>query len=71
MEEKEIKAIIENLQEEPSGEKKSKSLIKKFGFAGFMFFFIKGMGWVVVAIIAWIWGPESIDVIKEFFVNLF
>ena len=31
------------------------SLMKKFGFAGFMFFFAKGLLWIIVpAVIAWI-----------------
>lgn len=61
---------IEKVQDNET-QKKSISWIKKLGFAGFMFFFIKGMAWVVLAVIAWIWGPEAVVAIKDFFVNLF
>ena len=29
-----------------------KSIVRKLGFAGFMFFFVKGMLWLIVPVIA-------------------
>lgn len=65
--------VSEIQEQEGNNETKKKSIswIKKLGFFGFMFFFIKGMGWILLAIIAWIWGPEAIVAIKDFFANLF
>ncbi|MEZ4915801.1 MAG: hypothetical protein R2836_02310 [Chitinophagales bacterium] len=58
-------------EENKEAQNKSVSWLKRLGFAGFMFFFLKGMGWIVLAVIAWIWGPEAIVEIKNFFANLF
>ncbi len=44
---------------------------KRLGFLGFMFFFIKGLGWIAIFTISYIWGPEALDSIQEFFKNLF
>lgn len=39
---------------EQKGQKSLKSYAKKFGFWGFMFFFVKGLLWLIVpAVIAW------------------
>ncbi len=45
--------------------------IKRLGFAGFMFFFIKGLIWIFIFVATAIWGPEVFDGVKEFFSNLF
>jgi hypothetical protein len=50
---------------------KFSAFIKKVGFAGFLFFFIKGMLWLVVFAVAYFFGPEAIDNIKSFFGGLF
>lgn len=44
---------------------------KRLGFLGFMFFFIKGMGWIAIFSITYLWGPEALDGIKSFFSGLF
>ena len=44
---------------------------KRLGFLGFMFFFVKGLGWIAIFSVSYIWGPEAIDSLKEFFRNLF
>ncbi|MEJ6695259.1 MAG: hypothetical protein QNK51_05470 [Chitinophagales bacterium] len=44
---------------------------KRIGFLGFMFFFIKGLGWIGIFSISYIWGPEALESIKTFFTNLF
>ncbi len=31
---------------------------KKLGFAGFMFFFLKGMGWIVIFALVYFFGEE-------------
>ena len=44
---------------------------KRLGFLGFMFFFIKGLGWIAIFTITYIWGPEALDAIKAYFTGLF
>lgn len=44
---------------------------KRLGFLGFMFFFIKGLGWIVLFTISYIWGPEALESIQDFFKNIF
>jgi hypothetical protein len=48
-----------------------KGILKRFGVAGFLFFLIKGLIWLAIFAIGWIWGPEAIDAIKGFFSNVF
>lgn len=44
---------------------------KRFGMIGFAFFFIKGLGWIALFAITFIWGDDALDGIKTFFSNLF
>ncbi|MFT4969199.1 MAG: hypothetical protein ACI9O4_000944 [Chitinophagales bacterium] len=44
---------------------------KRLGFLGFMFFFIKGLGWIAIFSISYVWGPEALNGIKGFFSGLF
>ena len=44
---------------------------KRIGFLGFMFFLIKGLGWLAIFAITAIWGPEALTAIQDFFANLF
>ena len=37
---------------------------KRLGFLGFMFFFVKGLGWIAIFSVTYIWGPEAIDSVK-------
>lgn len=44
---------------------------KRIGMLGFLFFFVKGLVWLVIFAIGWIWGPEAFESVKEFFSGLF
>lgn len=58
-------------QENTTEDKKAIPWWKKLGIAGFLFFLIKGLIWIAVFVIGYIWGPEALDSIKAFFQNLF
>ena len=44
---------------------------RRFGLAGFLFFFIKGMVWIAIALIGYFFGPEVFNDIKTFFTTIF
>jgi hypothetical protein len=44
---------------------------KRLGILGFMFFFIKGLGWIAIFTISYVWGEEALESIKTFFSSLF
>lgn len=44
---------------------------KRIGFLGFMFFFVKGLGWIAIFSVTYVWGPEALDNLKTFFTSLF
>lgn len=43
---------------------------KRAGYIGFWFFFFKGIAWIVMAVLVWIWGPDFFTNVKDFFLNL-
>ncbi len=54
-----FKLIME--EESPKKENPGAKWIKRFGFAGFMFFFIKGMLWIVLFIAATYFGCKVFE----------
>jgi hypothetical protein len=47
-----LKAVLETTPHNPQINNRKKWL-KRLGVAGFLFFLIKGIAWIVVAVLAW------------------